>query len=575
MQVLLVHIPIFSKIFLLSKRLLTFGLFLLLGAFIKHTNATELRISDEEQLRQQQRQSALEAQFESKKNDIRITLPQANTEISLPQESTCFNIKNIELSGHEELGQHNTVTTFLKQFTDHCIGAQGIRIIMDALQEIWIAEGMVTTRVLAPQQDLSRGLLSLIVLPGKIESIRFNASSLNGASLAFALPLKEGDVLNIRDIEQGLENLQKPRSVKASFQLVPGSAPGLSHVVVDWAQERKWRLDFSANDTGSDSTGKYQGSGTLSLDNPFGLSDLLYFSVGNDLHLSNQKKTKNYTLHYSIPYQYWSLDTTYNEYNYLQTIAGLNTDIAYEGKSKRLQFDISKVIFRDNKSKVSMGTGLRLKDSKNYIEGQEVGVQRRKTAQLAAFLNYNYFANWGSLQANINYLKGLNTLGAMPPPESYYSDIDASADIIQTQISTSIPFSLLEESMKWKSHFKGQWSPDRLTTTDLLSIGSRYTVRGFDGRASLAAEKGFYLQNEIAWRPQNLPIEIYTGIDIGHVSGPSADILAGKTLAGWVVGLNGQASSLAYSAFVGMPIKEPNSNFSSSYTLGFSLSWSM
>lgn len=168
MQVLLVHIPIFSKIFLLSKRLLTFGLFLLLGAFIKHTNATELRISDEEQLRQQQRQSALEAQFESKKNDIRITLPQANTEISLPQESTCFNIKSIELSGHEELGQHNTVTTFLKQFTDHCIGAQGIRIIMDALQEIWIAEGMVTTRVLAPQQDLSRGLLSLIVLPGKL-----------------------------------------------------------------------------------------------------------------------------------------------------------------------------------------------------------------------------------------------------------------------------------------------------------------------------------------------------------------------------------------------------------------------
>ena len=85
--------------------------------------------------------------------------------------------------------------------------------------------------------------------------------------------------------------------------------------------------------------------------------------------------------------------------------------------------------------------------------------------------------------------------------------------------------------------FHGQFTNDTLNYIDDLTIGSRYTVRGFDGETMLAAERGFYWRNEL-----QVPIEhtgqfVYGGIDYGHVFGPNTAFLAGTQLAGTVVGL--------------------------------------
>jgi hemolysin activation/secretion protein len=66
----------------------------------------------------------------------------------------------------------------------------------------------------------------------------------------------------------------------------------------------------------------------------------------------------------------------------------------------------------------------------------------------------------------------------------------------------------------------------------------------------------------------------YIGIDTGHVAGPSADQLVGRSLTGGILGLRGQWARLQYDFFVGKPLNKPDYFKTSSTTAGFSLSWS-
>ena len=76
------------------------------------------------------------------------------------------------------------------------------------------------------------------------------------------------------------------------MDIVPAEQPGESDIVITRQQSKFWRLGLSLDDSGSSSTGRYQGGLTLSLDNPLALSDLFWFSMNHDLQTGPEKATK-------------------------------------------------------------------------------------------------------------------------------------------------------------------------------------------------------------------------------------------------------------------------------------------
>jgi hemolysin activation/secretion protein len=103
-------------------------------------------------------------------------------------------------------------------------------VVLACAQQAVIARGYVTTRVLAAPQDLSTGTLTLSLVSGRIAAIRTTPDSSstllgNPALLATAIPARPGDLLNLRDIEQGLENLKRSPTAEADIQIEPSSAP--------------------------------------------------------------------------------------------------------------------------------------------------------------------------------------------------------------------------------------------------------------------------------------------------------------------------------------------------------------
>ncbi|MDK6203781.1 ShlB/FhaC/HecB family hemolysin secretion/activation protein, partial [Oligella urethralis] len=74
--------------------------------------------------------------------------------------------------------------------------------------------------------------------------------------------------------------------------------------------------------------------------------------------------------------------------------------------------------------------------------------------------------------------------------------------------------------------------------------------------------------------------QLYVGLDVGRVSGPSADLLVGQTLAGGAVGLRGQLDmggrwgQWYYDLFVGTPLKKPTAFKTKNTVIGFTVNYS-
>ncbi|UQC72246.1 ShlB/FhaC/HecB family hemolysin secretion/activation protein [Lelliottia sp. AC1] len=524
---------------------------------------------------QQQRQKALEQQLTPPVPDVRLSEPSSSFgKIAFPVETPCFPIRNVTLTGQDALPRWLPLQRIADQAQGRCLGGKGINLLMSTMQNRLVDHGWITTRVLAPTQDLKSGTLKLAIVPGYIRHVRLTEDSDDYIQLYSSFPAHEGNLLDLRDIEQGLENLQRLPTVEASMEIVPGEQPGESDVVITRKQLKMWRLGLSLDDAGTETTGRYQGGVTLSLDNPFSLSDLLYVSASHDLNDHGGKGSKNYTGHYSVPFGYWTLGVTGSDYDYHQTVAGQNQDYRYSGKSKNLDIQLSRVLHRSGSQKTTLTADVLARETRNYVDDTEVGVQRRQTAGWRLGLQHRHYIGQASVDAGVSYQRGTRWFGAQPAPEEAFGEATALSKILQLNAQLDLPFEIGTQQFRYNVQYLRQISNTPLTPQDQFAIGNRWTVRGFDGERTLNASHGWYVRNDLGWSTPLPNQELYLGADYGEVGGYSSDPLIGKHLAGGVVGLRGSAFNTGYDLFAGTPFSKPDGFHTSSLTLGFNLNWS-
>ncbi|MDK9583692.1 ShlB/FhaC/HecB family hemolysin secretion/activation protein [Lelliottia wanjuensis] len=551
------------------------GLPLAVGGVLLSANSYALpTLADQELIRQQESQRAREAALAPPTPDVRLSAPASSYgRLQFPHETPCFPINRVELSGYSSLPHWLPLQKIADQAVGRCLGSSGINLLMSALQNRLIDHGYVTTRVVAPQQDLTLGTLALAVVPGKIRHVVLTPQSDHYVTLYTAFPAHDGHLLDLRDIEQGLENLQRVPTVRASMEMVPGENPGESDIALSWQQKRLWRVGVSLDDSGSRSTGRYQGGLTLYGDNLLSLSDTLYLSAGSSLHAPAGKGTHNYTGQYSLPFGYWATSFTASNNSYYQTTAGLNGDIRYSGDSNNLDWQLSRVLHRNASQKTSFTYDVIARDSKNYVNGTEVDVQRRQTAAWKIGLQHHHYIAAATLDAGISYQRGTRWFGAIPASEESYGEATALSKILQLNAQLDAPFALGTQNFGYNVQYLRQISDTPLTPQDEFSIGGRWTVRGFDGERTLSADSGWTLRNELSWQTPLPNHQLYLGLDYGRISGQGNDYNLGNHLAGGAVGIRGGLWGANYDAFAGIPLSKPEGFTTDPVTLGFNLNW--
>ncbi|MDB5999481.1 MAG: putative activation/secretion protein, partial [Rhizobacter sp.] len=269
-----------------------------------------------------------------------------------------------------------------------CLDELGINELLQRTQTAIVAAGYATTRVLAEPQDLADGRLELTVVAGRIARIRIEGADPERANGWNALPMGEGDLLNVRDIEQALENFKRVPTVEADIRIAPSDAPsepGRSDLLIAWKQSFPWRLGAALDDAGARATGKLQGSVTFSYDHWWLLYDLFYASlshllegVGSSGFDSGPKANQGHVLHYSLPFGHWLLAATASRNRYRQSVAGASQTYVYGGDSGNTELRLARLLHRDAASKTHVWVKGWSRSSRNFIDDTEVEVQRRK-----------------------------------------------------------------------------------------------------------------------------------------------------------------------------------------------------
>lgn len=531
-----------------------------------------------EQRRAAERGAQMREQLE-KAADVRIPALSSGEVQRLPAvETPCFLIRQLELKGSEAHRFRWLLESVAGTASDDsplrkCLGATGVGVILKRAQDALIGRGYVTSRVLAEPQDLGAGALTLTVVPGYIRAIRFAQPVSDRATAWNAVATAPSDVLNLRDIEQTLENFKRVPTAEADIQIVPTDQPGQSDLVIAWVQGAPFRLSLSADDGGSKATGKYQGSLTLSYDHFLTLNDLFYVTANQDLGggASAPHGTHGHTAHYSVPWGYWLLSGTTSRNQYFQTVAGATQNYVYDGNSRQAELKLSRLVHRDAQSKTTLSLKAFARRSTNRIDDTEVEVQRRRTGGWKLGLGRRAFVGTSALEANLGYRRGTGAFGAIPAPEEAFGEGTSRFALVFADANLSHPFEIQGRKWRYSGDWRAQFNRTALTPLDRFAIGGRYTVRGFDGEYSLSAERGWLVRNEIS-TAINDTHQLFAALDHGQVGGPSAQQLLGRRLTGMALGVRGGQARLRYEAFVGWPLSKPDGFRTTDTTFGMSAS---
>ncbi|NML35484.1 ShlB/FhaC/HecB family hemolysin secretion/activation protein [Paraburkholderia antibiotica] len=517
---------------------------------------------------------------------VRSAAPVAGEWPVLPVETPCFRIDSFAVEVPDTLPEADRVKgasalpmdpfaflhDWLRHYEGQCVGKQGLDLLTRGLQGEILSRGYITTRVLLPAQDLSKGTLKFALIPGVIRNVKFADPDTRG-TLKTAFPARDGDILQLRDLEQGLEQMKRVPNQDATMQIAPGTSPGESDVVVTVKRTKPWSLVVSADNSGTNETGRYIGNVSLGLYNLLGLNDILSAGFNQDLQFGNHDLgTHGWNASYAVPWGYWT-GTLYGYTNtYYQQVAQASQIFVASGNAQTAGFKLERVIHRSQNDVSGVEFQLVKRFGASFIEDTEIPQQYRNNTFIEAGLTNRHYFGAAQFDGTLAYRQGIGGLGAQPdtPGGPTYRFHMATLDA-----NLSVPFKVAGQSLRYVGTVHGQFTNDELNYIDDLTIGSRYTVRGFSGETMLAAEKGFYWRNELQYLLGASGQVLYAGLDYGHLWGPSAASLAGTQLAGAAIGLKGSVPSrlgtYSYDVFAGTPIYAPSGFPASSVTIGFQL----
>lgn len=462
---------------------------------------------------------------------------------------------------------------WLEHYTGQCIGKQGLDVLVKALSQDILSRGYITTRVLLPEQDLSTGTLKVSLIPGVIRHVRFSDEKLRG-TWKTAFPTRDGELLNLRDLEQGLEQMKRVTSQDVSMQIVPADVPGESDVVLDVKRGKPWTVVASIDNSGTRATGKLQGNLSIGIDNPLGLNDIFNVGVSQDLELGDKRLgSHGWNGFYSIPWGYWTATLSAYTNTYYQQIAGVNQSFVASGNSKTVDFKLARVLARSQNDVFGGYVRLSRRFGQSFIEDTEIPQQRRNNTFIELGLTDRHYFDGAQFDGTLAYRQGIGAFGAQDDILAAEGGPTYRYKMAVLDANLSVPFAIAQQPFRYVTTFHGQYTGNTLYYIDDLTIGSRYTVRGFDGETMLAAARGFYWRNELQMPIGQTGQAIYAGLDYGRVWGPQPVALVGTQLAGAVIGVKGSVATrfggYGYDLFAGTPVYKPSGFPTARVTVGF------
>ncbi|MCL2525373.1 MAG: ShlB/FhaC/HecB family hemolysin secretion/activation protein [Betaproteobacteria bacterium] len=487
--------------------------------------------------------------------------PERPTAAQPAEQGGCINIQRIRIEGADQLSEASQ-RELVAPFEGQCLDSGTLNELLAAITKAYLDRGLITSRAYLPAQDLSAGILTIRVIEGRLEGFE-NEGMPSEREIRMSFPGRTGNLLDLRELEQMLDQLGRLPSRASTLDLVPGTEPGMSKVQVKAMEPQKsWRAGLRFDNSGSKSTGERQLGTNLAWDSPLGLADQLTLTAGRDVVSDHWKNSNNQGLHYSLPLGWWTFNYSYGRSSYRsqEEIFGF----AYEnrGDSQQHRLRAERLLHRDSASKTGMSLGLNHLRANNYFEDIKLDVSSYRLSEFELSFNHGRRIESAFLNIEAGWQRGIGALDAQGSGHPQGSEPNARYNKYTLTLSALSPFTIGKEQFSFESLATGQKSENALHSPQRVGLGGLNSVRGFKDQI-LYGNSGGYWRNQLRWRkeagltPYLDSISIALAYDIGAIRRNDAQGDESGRLSGRAIELAAQGKYASLSLTYAQALERP------------------
>jgi hemolysin activation/secretion protein len=189
-------------------------------------------------------------------------------------ENACRIIQDFEIKGASVYSSEKLYKKFAKKYRETCLTKFDLNDMNKAINQFYLENGFVLARVYFDLAKLvESGIVIIVIEEGKIDKITLRDNSKLNDFLPFRRSLqkntaffgisesdeyddKSGDVFNLRDFEQGLDQINRLGSQNAKMQIEPAQKAGYSNIIIDNEIGDLATLSFTLDNSGNARSGR-------------------------------------------------------------------------------------------------------------------------------------------------------------------------------------------------------------------------------------------------------------------------------------------------------------------------------
>lgn len=479
----------------------------------------------------------------------------------LPAEKPCFVIQRVRIEAAAEAApseaqahQRLPLTPLLGPvastpgYEGVCLGADSLTRLRDNLQARLQARGYLTSALTIAAQDLRSGELVLTLEPGLVEAVAVEGARPEARMGANALALHPGEPLNLRDIEQTLENLARLPSQSARFVIEPGTqaSGSIVRILPLQPEARLWRVSAGAERADGTDYGDVQLTAQLGLDHALGLSDQLGLWAAHSQGKAAgpdggaRPLQTSWYAYWSLPWGRHALSFSLSRADYRRTIAAGVGRFRDAGRDMTSRLRWESTLWRGEQARLQGWLAVSQRRARTWLDDIELISRRR----LGTSVEQGVSLWWRQASCDLT----LETEGARVQRLERDSDFQAPTDGLprswrgEFQWACTLAAGLDVRGQAWM-----QRAAQPVDGTDLLVLGSPQTVRAHASADALTGYGMAVLRQELLLPPlrwaDGWAARPGVALDWGRVHNPLDGGRAGRELSAWALSLRWQAGT--------------------------------
>ena len=472
-------------------------------------------------LRKEQRleQERIQEKYENSKDSY-----QKDTKIEVDKNELKFYISKINLFDDENLLNEIEKENILSKYENKKLGSTDISNILVELTNRLIEKGYVTsTASLSENNNLNSETLNLKIISGKIEKIILNEDdSLDKLKKYFLVSTKEEKVLNIRDLDTTTENFNYLEANNMTMEIIPSDKENYSIIKLKNEMKDKFTISLLTNNYGEDNqNGIWRGGTSINIDSPLGIGDRVYFSYmtvhkkkadrswkrtteslkpgeilpigpkGYDPAkdtLPYKRELDLYNFRYTMKFRDYTLSLGSSRSENISSFYTPTTIYDMETMSSSFSVNLDKILWRNQKSKLSLGVGLKRKHNKSYIEDTLLSDRVLTIGDIS--LNGTTVFYGGIFGITLDYERGLRALGASNTPKAEFKKYSLNLNYYKP----------LTKKLVYRFNTLTSYSKDVLYASEKQSIGGVGSVPGYHRRGNIMGDRAIEIENELSYK---------------------------------------------------------------------------